>query len=358
MNNKWSQSGSSFYVGDSTNQKDKLEVGIYSLESDPRTGALYLERLSDKFEFGYKMYGIQEKFINRVLITYQGTKGNLGILLNGVKGTGKSVTAKVLSNELSMPVILVNKGYRGVADFINNIQQEVLVFVDEYEKVFKSNEYSDDSSSLLTVMDGVLENGYRRVFLLTTNHLKVNENLLDRPGRIRYLKTYGDLDKDTIEMIVDDLLQYREHREATIKFISMLQLITVDIVKAVVTEVNIHNEDPNSFKDVFNVTKKEDTYKAYLISKDPEGHDKYLRTFTQDSIDNILDDPENCYQNITIKNRTFAIRAARQEEDLIFLTAIRDSGYDPQTGTYITVEETIRLEKVVSYHSSYQSMFF
>ena len=63
------------------------------------TGEIFLERIADKFYFGFKLYGIDETFVTHVLDTYskQASKHNLGVLLNGAKGTGKTVTAKIFT---------------------------------------------------------------------------------------------------------------------------------------------------------------------------------------------------------------------------------------------------------------------
>jgi len=58
----------------------------------------------------------------------------------------------------------------------------VIIFVDEYEKVFRSDGDYDGSTGILTLMDGALSSEYRRLFLFTTNTLSVNSNLLQRPG--------------------------------------------------------------------------------------------------------------------------------------------------------------------------------
>lgn len=342
MENKWQEVGNRFDVGSVASMKDQLPVGIYSLEMDSRTGALFLEKLQDNFEFNYKMYGIQNNFIKRVLTTYYNTKGNLGILLNGIKGTGKSVTAKTICNEMGLPVILINKGFGGVPDFINQIQQDVVIFVDEFEKVFNKEE---ENGSLLTVMDGVLDNGSRRLFLLTTNHLRVNENLLQRPGRIRYLKTFVDLDKETIEMIVDDCLIYPEHREETIKFISKLELITVDIVKAVISEVNIHNESPEAFKDVFNVEEKDDKYNIYWLTENMERRIKVVN-----DIEDLYDDNNKNYYEFYIPGKgRYYFDSWIDENNMIAKIKIDNYSVKDEKLMY----ETIKIEKVRSYHSAF-----
>jgi broad-specificity NMP kinase len=258
MKNQWQQSTNNFFIREVSQNIETLKPLVYKLEIDERTGELYLSQILDKFDFPYKVYGIETDFIDRVEKTYNNTKSNLGILLNGIKGTGKTVTAKQICNKLDLPVIIIHTRYDNTSNFINNIQQDVIVFVDEYEKM-----YNDKDHSILTVMDGVLDNGFRRVFLLTTNELYINSNMIQRPGRLRYLKTYGNLPLEAIEEIIDDKLIYLEHRPSIIEFILQLETITVDIVKAVIDEVNIHNEDPKVFKDIFNIQILDPRFNVY-----------------------------------------------------------------------------------------------
>lgn len=152
-----------------------------------------------------------------------------------------------------MPIIIVDANYDGLPQFIAEIQQQVVIFIDEYEKVYQ--EYSSD---VLTIMDGVYKTAHKRLFLLTTNNLFINSNLLQRPGRIRYLKTFDDLDLSVLNEIIDDMLIYPEFRNDCIEIISTLEIITIDLVKAIINEVNVHNESPKDFIDVFNVKGRDD----------------------------------------------------------------------------------------------------
>lgn len=78
------------------------------------------------------------------------------------------------------------------------------------------------------------------------------------------MKTFEDLELDTIMEIVDDLLIHTHHRDECIEFISTLEMITIDIVKAIVNEVNIHNNPPSVFKDIFNVRARSNKFNIYL----------------------------------------------------------------------------------------------
>lgn len=257
----WSASGKSLYLSYPSEEFEELENAVYIVGLDS-LDRLYLSKVNDEFTFDYKLYGLESKFIERVLRTYGVTNGNLGILLNGLKGTGKTVTAKQIANKLNQPIILVDAPYKGLPIFLNSISQNITIFIDEYEKQYR------ESSEMLTIMDGALNSEFRRVFLLTTNELYVERNLIERPSRIRYLKKFENLSPEIVEEIVDDCLLHKEFKKDCIAFISSIETITVDVVKAILSEVNIHCEAPSAFADVFNVKKISGRYTLKLKEKD------------------------------------------------------------------------------------------
>lgn len=266
----WFNDENVYFLRPDQKKDEKLPPAVYRLESSPM--GLYLKRLEDNFSFPYKIYGLEEAFINRILKSFKVAKGNLGILLNGFKGTGKTVTSKIICNKVNLPVIIIGNNYgTDTANFINEIQQDITVFIDEYEKVYNEEK---DGGTLLTVMDGVLNNGFKKLFILTTNYLYVNENLLSRPSRVRYVKEFKDLPVKTINEIIDDKLECVEFRDELVQYISTLRNITVDIVKSIIEEVNIHQEAPDNFKAVFNVSVRNNKYNVFEISEDENGREK------------------------------------------------------------------------------------
>lgn len=254
----WVVKGGDFHLSEKQkNTFKKLEPAVYELQRN--MFGFHLSPLSEKFEFPYKIYGLETDIIKRVLKYYFKTdSGNLGVMLNGVKGTGKTVTSKILCNSLNLPVVVVPRHMEDAHNFINAIPQDIVVFVDEYEKIYK------ESNELLTIMDGALNAPYRRVFLMTTNNLYVDTNLIDRPSRVRYLKTFGNLSPDVVEEIVDDLLIHKEFKADCITFASTLEIITVDIVKSIINEVNIQEESPLNFKNIFNASTRKGKYKVFI----------------------------------------------------------------------------------------------
>lgn len=245
-----------------------LDDGIYQIQQNPLSGELFLVRIADEFHFGFKLYGIDETLVKHVLDTYnkQPVKKNLGVLLNGAKGTGKTVTAKVMANKLGLPVILCENPYPGLSRFLAGINHDCIFFFDEFEKNFRMTRGDDEDCAgedLLSIMDGVYNADHCHIFLLTTNTLRVNDNLISRPSRIRYLKSFGDvIDRKILEEFVDDNLIYKEFKTEIMDFVDSLSMATIDIVKSIVEEVNIHHCSVETFKNFFNV--KEATYRYYL----------------------------------------------------------------------------------------------
>jgi hypothetical protein len=263
---------------------DTVPAGIYNLGVS-MTG-WYLEKYADKFTFDYKMYGLQTEFCNHVLKTYHSTNGNFGIMLTGTKGTGKTVTAKTLANDFNLPVIIVKDmgdSNQSMIEYLSGFNFDCVLFLDEFEKNF-----SDKDSTILQIMDGVYNIGYRKIFLLTTNALTVNENLLGRPSRIRYVKRFGNLELKTVEEYLDDELKVPEARQELIDFIDTLTISTIDILKTIVNEVNIHGIDGlMKAKEFFNVTTLDFNYscvREYVEEEEMMGDpDRYnMKNFLRD----------------------------------------------------------------------------
>lgn len=253
----------------------KIPVGVYNISITRR--GIILEKIGDEFIFPYKIYGLQTDFINHIIKTYNNTIGNIGVLMNGIKGTGKTVSAKILANQLQLPVIILkNMGDNTsiAIDYISTLACDCIVFMDEFEKNF-----STDNQEILQLMDGVYNSEYRKVFLLTTNELNVSNNLLGRPSRIRYIRQFGNLDKAIVEEYIDENLMDMSAKQDIIDFIDTLTISTIDILKSIVSEVNIHGIDGFiNYREFFNVTTEKYNYSTYCgyvdscdIEQDTEG---------------------------------------------------------------------------------------
>ena len=244
---------------------NEIPVGVYKISMSKQ--GFYLEYVMNEFVFDYKIYGLQEDFINHVIKTYnEAQTGNLGILLNGTKGTGKTVAAKMIANRLHLPVIIVqNMGQEMNLQMMNYLSTEInfdcVFFFDEYEKTF------DKDTTILSFMDGVYNSESRKVFLLTTNILSIDRNLIGRPSRILYLKKFGNLEIEAASEFLDDTLDNKEYKQEVLEFINLLSISTIDILKSVVKEINIHGiEEFRKSKSYFNVEINSYTYTCEYAS--------------------------------------------------------------------------------------------
>ena len=274
----WIQNGSNYKrVEGNVSNVNTVPKGIYNVGLSI-TG-WYLERTADEFVFNYKVYGLQSKFMQHVLTAFENTKGNFGILLNGTKGTGKSVTAKVLANKFNLPVVVVKsfgENNAQLIEFLASFNFDCVFFFDEFEKNF-----SDKDSSILQIMDGVYTSEYRRIFLLTTNETNINDNLISRPSRLRYIHEFGNLEPE----ITREYLNDKSRIEDIVDFVDTLQISTIDILKSIVEEINIFGFDKfMENKSFFNIKTAAYTYrtKRVYLRNDEELHEYSIDKFLSD----------------------------------------------------------------------------
>ena len=249
-----------------------LPKKVYNMCIDPYK-QIYLEEYCENFNFEFKVYGLETKFIDHVMTTFENTSGNLGVLLNGTKGTGKTVCAKILANKMNLPVIIVPRNMEGLQEFVSKISSDVILFFDEFEKSFDRND-----STILTIMDGVYNSGHRKIFLLTTNQLYINDNLIGRPSRIRYKKTFGNLSVETIKEYLEDNLIDKSKSNQILEFVDSLSISTIDILKSIVEEINIHKCGLSEFKKWINVDPAKFSWKFWYRRVDSD--DDIYGTYT------------------------------------------------------------------------------
>jgi len=192
--------------------------------------------------------------------TFKERPGNLGILLTGKKGTGKSLTAKSLCIKSGLPVIIISVPYTGgdFNEFLTKITQPCIIFVDEFEKVYAEKE---KQHALLPLMDGTFEG--KKIFLLTTNTTgNFTGPLNNRPGRIFYKKEYTNLESDTIREIAENLLINKDWVGELMQVVAAYHCATMDMVISIITECNLHNDNPKLAISYLNIQAENSTYDA------------------------------------------------------------------------------------------------
>ena len=239
----------------------KLPVANYILNFDIDDG--YFLQTIPKFELPERLYGNPKKVSDRYLNTFNKHDKNLGVLLKGTKGSGKSLLAKMMCNESNLPVIIINMGYSGTdfLEFLGAINQKVIVFIDEFEKIYTEERINGKGASqedLLSLFDGVFSS--KTLFLLTANENTISSYLVNRPGRIHYVKNYFGLDTNAINEIVDDILINKDHKKDLMAFINISPEINMDSLISIIREMNDYNEPIKDVLQHLNITLENDLY--------------------------------------------------------------------------------------------------
>lgn len=303
----WQMTADGYWPSPTALNADKLPAVIYRFVATQR--GWYLEKTHDKFVFPYKVYGTNTEIIERVQRAWRMIDSGFGILLNGLKGTGKTITAQMIVNwAISNDIVILNvQEPIPLADVLMKIKQPVLVLFDEFEKTHDERLHPECQQKMLSVLDGLSRSEHKRLFLFTTNTRKVNENFVDRPSRIRYSWEFGRLSAEVIEMLLDDMLDksLTHMRNDIISYLNTREVLTIDVAKTVIIECNVFKEVPNKFKQFLNLTEKEpgpmlielldeqgnvkSLYESYRMHRaadfmsymSPMGRKRFVETFTQ-----------------------------------------------------------------------------
>ena len=257
----------------------ELPTGVYDINFAPMSGFSLVEHspLEVKEE---KIYGDTPRKVTKVLKGFEMSNRNFGVILSGNKGIGKSLFARILSIEAQkrdIPVILASNYIPGIADFLQSIDQEVVVFFDEFEKAFGSNEDNNPQEELLSLFDGV-DNG-KKLFIITCNEVsQLNSFLLNRPGRFHYhFVLSAPTPEETREYLRDKLEpQYYDEIERVVNF-SQLNALSYDILRAICFEINCGYTFAETLQDLNISKEKEMSFTLRVRLKDGSKFEEIVR---------------------------------------------------------------------------------
>jgi hypothetical protein len=95
----------------------------------------------------------------------------------------------------------------------------------------------------------------RHLFILTTNTLDVNPNLIGRTGRIRYLINFKNIPEEIVKEYINDNLkkEYEDLKPQIIEKINLLEYNSIDLLKSLIEEVNITGVVDSPDEEIMNI---------------------------------------------------------------------------------------------------------
>ena len=252
-NKKFIKAGDNVHFKSSTEGLDyDLEGGkVYIVKSERYSDSAYLKVAPD-LQMPEKVYKTENdsKFITRVLNHYNKSEiGTTGVMLSGLKGSGKTIMAKEIALQSNLPIILIDNSVHPskLIDMFNKLEDvPVCVIMDEIDKF--TDEY--DSDYLLRIFDGINSTGKKLVVCTCNEVCEVNQYLFDRCSRIRYWREFDELQPSMIQEILEDKLDDKDEVKPLTDFIvNNFSCISFDNIISFAQEVNDNPQD--TFEELF-----------------------------------------------------------------------------------------------------------
>lgn len=161
---------------------NQLPSRSYIVRFEKMTG-FYLDEYTDIQAGEIRIYGDHMRKVQKAVHAYEKTDRNMGVILSGHKGMGKTLCAKLLVEEavkINVPVIVVDQYIPGIASYLELIDQSVMVLFDEFDKTFgRTEDETDPQAELLGLFDGMSPG--KKLFVITCNDIwKLNDFIVNR----------------------------------------------------------------------------------------------------------------------------------------------------------------------------------
>lgn len=253
MENAYIKNGNSYFVMDSESlQVSKLlPIGVYTVNP---TMQGYMFTNVDDFAIPARIYGDTKEVAERIMKTYHSRDTSTGVLLMGTKGSGKTLLSKYISSEAAKEgfiTLIINKSLYGDGfnTLIQSIKQPTVLIFDEFEKIYDLY----DQERMLTLFDGVVTQ--KKLFIVTCNNRReINENIINRPGRMYYAIEFYGLPKDFVKEYCDINLVNKGLIESVIEYVaSSRREFSFDMLQALVEEMNRYGEPVDKAGKLLNI---------------------------------------------------------------------------------------------------------
>lgn len=251
---------------DTVHTFDELPPKTYVVKFAKMSG-FYLEEYADIAVNEEKVYGGQPEKAQKVIEAYRRFDRNLGVILSGDKGIGKSLFARLLSVHAvrqGIPVLVVEQYISGIASYLAGIDQRVMLLFDEFDKTFggiKPLEGAQEpQTEMLGLFDGISQG--KKLFVITCNEIRhLNDCIINRPGRFHYHFRFDYPSEEEIRSYLTDKLEEKYYDEINkiVEFSRKVDL-NYDCLRAIALEVNSGEKFNTAIQDLNILNMAQDKY--------------------------------------------------------------------------------------------------